>query len=156
MTIDELIDSGINQARTVLIGKPGAELAPAFVIQFKDRAPAVIGTPWSGDREKQIAIFVIRKALKTFEASVVSYLFWSEAWMATEDMKHPLGLMPRDREDRKEVVMINAFTKAGEGKMVTLEIVRDDKAVITDLIRSRDSGDYDRMGGRLHNLFNDD
>ena len=155
MSIDQLIQSGIDQAKAVLVGKKDAELMPTFVIQFKDRAPAIIGAPWSGDDEKAVMTETMRLMLKIYRSSVTSYLFWSEAWMATEDLKHPIGLMPRDRMDRKEVVIINAFDHEG-GKMTTLEIERGPDGVVTGLAKLKDAGDYDKLGGRLYNLLKDD
>jgi hypothetical protein len=155
MSIDELIQSGVDQAKRVLVGRPGASLMPAFVVQFKDRPPAMIGTPWSDDQDKDIAISAMRAMLKLYRDSVTSYLFWSEAWQAYEDKNHPIGLMPRDRMDRKEVVIINAFDKKG-GKMVSLEIMRDDKGVVTDLIANDKESDLTVLSGRLHNLLKDD
>lgn len=155
MNLDEFLQSGVDQARTVLIGKPGAELMPAFVIQFKDAPPTIVGVPWSNDGEKYVATEAMRMLLKAHRARVHSYLFWSEAWMATEDMRHPSGLAPRDREDRKEVVLVNAFNLEG-GRMVTLEIVRGPDGVITDLVKGKEAGDYDKLEGRLYNLLKDD
>jgi hypothetical protein len=154
MTIDELIQSGVDQANSVLVGKPGAELLPAFVLQFNDRPPTIVATPWGGDDDKAIVVEAMRRLLKTYRASVHSYLFWSEAWMAHEDARHPSGLMPRDREDRKEVVIVNAFDKQGRGKLATLEILRDDKGVVIELKRQDDI--YDRLEGQLHNLLQDE
>lgn len=155
MSIDELLQAGIDQAGRVLIGKPGAALMPAFVVQFKDRPPAIIGAPWSDDDDKAIAVSAMRTILKLYRDSVVSYLFWSEAWQAHEDADHPIGLMPRDRMDRKEVVILNAYDHQG-GKMVSLEIMRDDKGVVTDLIENDREKDTTALAGRLHNLLGDD
>ena len=155
MTIDQLIQSGIDQARRVLIGVKDAELLPCFVVQFKDRPPAIVATPWHGDDEKIAATEAMRTMLKVYRHSVHSYMFWSEAWRAHEDMKHPIGLAPRDREDREEVVIINAFDHKG-GKMVSLLIERDDKGVVTDLVKDKHDGDYERFEGRLYNLLKDD
>ena len=153
MNLDEFLQSGIDHARSILIGKPGAELMPAFVVQFKDRPPAIIGAPWADDSEKYATIEAVRLTLKAFRPSVISYLFWSEAWMAHEDTDHPIGLQPRDRMDRQEVVLVNAFNLDG-GKMVTLEIMRDDKGVVTELKSL--GATYEQFEGRLHNLLKDD
>lgn len=139
----------------MLIGQPGVQLTPSFVVQFKDRPSAIITAPWSNEDEKIAVTEAMRIILKRHRENVVSYLFWSEAWMAYEDARHPTGLMPCDREDRKEVVIINAFDLAG-GKHVTLDIVRDDKGVVIDLIKDKDADDRDRFEGRLYNLLEDD
>jgi len=155
MTIDQLLDSGVNQAKHVLIGKPGAELTPAFVVQFKDRPPAMIATPWHGDDEKYATIGAMRMMLKAYRKHVVSYLFWSEAWQAYEDVDHPIGLRPSDRQDRKEVVILNAFDKQG-GKMISLEIMRGPDGVVTNLVANDKADDITAVGGHLHNLLQED
>jgi hypothetical protein len=155
MTIDELIASGVRQANDILVGKPGAELLPTFVIQFKDRPSTMVATPWLNDREKFIATEAMRLMLKLHRANVDSYMFWSEAWQAYEDSKHPIGLMPCDREDRKEVVIINAFNHAS-GKMIALEIMRDDKGVVTSLVNNDKEDDITALSGLLHNLLQDE
>lgn len=155
MNLDELLQSGVDHARTVLVGKPDAELLPAFVIQFKDAPPTIVATPWSNDDDKAVAISAMRALFKIHRARVHSYLFWSEAWMAHENVDHPIGLAPRDREDRKEVVIVNAFNLEG-GKMVTLEIERGPDGVITDLVKGKEAGEYDKLGGPLYNLLKDD
>jgi hypothetical protein len=155
MTIDELLQSGVDQANHLLVGKPGAELLPTFVIQFKDQPPTIITTPWSGDDEKYAVVEAMRLLLKIHRASVVSYLFWSEAWQAYEDPKHPTGLMPRDRQDRKEVVILNAFDKQG-GKMVSLEIMRGPDGAVTSLVANDKAHDITALSGRLHNLLQDE
>ncbi len=154
MSIDQLIESGARQAETVLIGQKDASLIPTFVVQFKDRPSAIIGTPWSGDREKYAVTQAMRGLLKQHRDSVVSYLFWSEAWTATEDIKHPTGLTPSQREDKREVVILSAFDHDG-GKMVTLEIERGHDGVVTGLKRDAPD-DWKVLGGRLHNLLQDD
>ena len=57
--------------------------------------------------------------------------------------------------DRKEVVIVNAFNLEG-GRMITLEIERGPDGVVTDLVKGKDAGDYDQLGGRLYNLLKDD
>jgi hypothetical protein len=155
MTIEELLQSGIDQARRVLIGVKDAELMPTFVVQFKDRPAAIIGAPWANDRDKYATTEAVRLAMKTHRDSVISYLFWSEAWRAHESIDHPIGLAPRDREDREEVVMINAFDKQG-GKMVSLLIERGPDGVVTDLVKDKNEDSYANFEGRLYNLLRDD
>jgi hypothetical protein len=154
MTIDELIQSGVDQARTVLIGQKDAELTPAFVIQFKDGRPtAIVATPWGNDREKHTATTAMWMMFKVYGRAVDSYLFWSEAWRARESIKHPIGLMPRDREDKQEVVILSAYNHDG-GKMRILEIKRGPDGVVTELVAEDDV--YDHLSGRLHNLLADE
>jgi len=150
LTINELLDKAIEHARATLIDKPDAQLIPTWLIQAKDRT-TVVGTPWDGDDEKRIMLFAIRMMLKKEKAQ--SYSFMSEAWMATEGANHPTGLMPRDREDRREVVMVNAYDRLGFGAMRTYEMKRNDKGVVTDLLMDEP---VEGFSGRLANLFKED
>lgn len=149
LTVDELLDHAADHARKVLIGQPDAEMIPTWLIQAKDQT-YVIGTPWRGDRHKELVIFMMRDMLKYRKA--LSYSFISEAWVATEDPKHPIGLMPRDREDRREVVIINAFDRKG-GKMRVYEMKRGPDGRVSDLVLEKT--DMTQLAGRLHNLFKD-
>lgn len=151
LTIDEMLDHALEHARTVLVGQPGAEMIPTWLIQAKDQS-TVVGTPWRNDQEKELCIFALRQMLKRDKAE--SYSFISEAWCASEDVKHPIGLQPRDREDRKEVVIMNAFDRQG-GKMRIYDIQRDGKGVVSDIVAGPDTH-LDRFEGRLYNLFKDE
>ena len=84
LTVDELLDRAIDHARTVLVGKPEAELMPTWLIQEKDQT-TIVGTPWRGDDEKTMIIFAMRMSLRDKRAH--SYSFMSEAWMATESLQ---------------------------------------------------------------------
>ena len=148
MTIDELLDKAIAHSRDILIGKAGAELMPTWLVQLKDRPAMVLATPWDGEDEKSRVIFAIRMLLKNPE--VLSYSFLSEAWIAFEDARHPTGLMPSQREDKREVVIINAFDRQS-GQMRIYEIKRDRKGRVSDLVK--DPEGIDRFEGRLFNLF---
>jgi hypothetical protein len=150
LTINELLDKAIEHARATLIDKPDAQLIPTWLIQAKDRT-TVVGTPWDGDDDKRIMLFAIRMMLKKEKAQ--SYSFMSEAWMATEDLKHPIGLQPREREDRKEAVIMNAFDRDGGGKMRIYDIQRGDNGRVSDLVLQQTEADH--FSGRMFNLFRD-
>jgi hypothetical protein len=149
LTIDELLDHALEHARAVLIDKPDAQLIPTWLIQAKDRT-TIVGTPWNGDDDKDIMLLVIRMMLKKEQAQ--SYSFMSEAWMATEDLNHPIGLQPREREDRKEAIIMNAFDRKG-GKMRIYDIQRGDNGQVNDLVLQQTEADH--FSGRMFNLFRD-
>jgi hypothetical protein len=155
MSIDELLQSGVSHAKHVLIGEEGAQIIPCFIIQFKDRPPAILATPWTNDKEKWATREAVRLSLKHFYDSVDSYMFWTEAWMATENIHHPSGLMPSDREDKREVVVINAFDKQNE-RVCVLEIVRGDDGRVTNLVEDKTATDTTFWSGAMHNLLKDD
>jgi len=152
LTINELLDKAIEHARRVLIGEEGASMIPTWHIQTPEGEPDIIaGTPWGGDDEREFVILAMRRLLRDQKAE--SYSFMSEAWVATEDVKHPIGLMPRDREDRREAVIVNAYDRLGFGAMRTYEMKRNDKGVVTDLVMEEPVKGF---FGRLANLFKED
>ena len=148
LNVDQLLDHAADHARTVLVGKPKAELIPTWILQGKDEI-TFVGTPWGDDVEKELTVIAIRAMLEVRQAQ--SYSFMSEAWKAHESIDHPIGLMPRDRVDRIEVVIVNAFDRQG-GKMRCYEIRRGPDGVVTELVLDP-QGDMDRFEGRLYNLF---
>lgn len=150
LTVDELLDLALTHAKRFLIGEKGAELVPTWMIQGKD-AVLIIGTPFYGDRSKDMIVSAIRQKLKDEQA--ISYSFMSEAWASTEDTRHMTGLRPSQREDRREVVIMNAFDHKG-GKMRIYEIKRNAKAIVADLVL--DSEPTTSLSGRMHNLFDEE
>ncbi len=148
LNVDELLDHAVEHARKVLVGKPKAALMPTWLIQVKDQT-MILGTPWDGDNDKDIVITAMRMLMKLRD--VQSYSFMSEAWKAIESLDHPTGLMPSQREDKVEIVLINACDRNG-AKVRSYEIKRGPDAVITDLVLDK-QGSEDHFSGRLFNLL---
>ena len=148
LNVDELLDSSFKHARETLVGKPEAELLPSWLLQTKNEV-MLVATPWHGDKDKDTVISVMRMMMKLH--GVQSYSFMSEAWKATESLNHPIGLMPRDREDKVEVLIINACDLKG-AKIRFYEIKRGADAVVTDLVLN-EHGEEDRFSGRMFNLL---
>jgi hypothetical protein len=152
LTINELLDAGAAHARQVLVGKKGAEMVPTWHVQTPEGEPDIIvATPWSGDDDKIKITRLMRFMLK--EKKAESYSFMSEAWVATEDPRHPSGLMPREREDKREVVIINAYDRLGFGTMRVYEMKRGPDGIVTELVMDPP---MDGFSGRLANLFRED
>lgn len=153
-SLDELGEFGLAHARSVLIGKKGAQLLPTFHIQFIDRPPVIMATPWRTNREKATVIAAIRALIKELRPRVDSYAFISEAWLAVQRLApRPTDLAPSEREDRKEVVIITAFDRK-TGFLRAYEIKRGPDAAVTELIPEREPAEH--FSGRLMNLFDDD
>lgn len=148
-----MVEGMHDHARAMLIGDEKAMLVPFFHIQFKNRPDSIMATPWNGEREKSIVIRSIKAALKQFRPSVVNYAFVSEAWVAQQNHRPREGdLMPSEREDRREVVIVSAGDH-DRATMKVWEIVRDDKGKPTDLV---EEPMMDCAEGRLFNLLADD
>ena len=149
-----MIEGMHGHARDVLIGKNDGQLVPLFHIQFKDRPDALIPAPWRDERDKSFYIRAIRMSLKELKPSVVNYAMISEAWFAEYNHAPRPGMrMPREREDRKEVVVVSAGDHHG-AKMKVWEIIRDHQARVTDLVEEK--AETDHFEGRLHNLLAED
>ncbi len=135
----------------MLIGKAGAEMVATWLVQFKDPAKptTIIATPWSGEDEKTMAFNVMRMMIR---AEAENYSFMSECWMATEHKGAELNIRPSEREDKREVVMINACDRK-EGKMRMLNMIRGVDGRVTDLVRDPDQPD--RYEGRAANFLLD-
>jgi hypothetical protein len=155
-SLEKLAAFGLEHAKSVLIAKPGAQLIPTFHIQFINRPPVIMAMPWTSERQKMAAIHAVRSAIQHFRPIVDSYSFMSEAWIAVQDTPpRDSDLMPSQREDRKEAVIITCFNK-DTGFMRSFEIKRAPDATVSELVADLNApGKEDRFEGRLYNLFED-
>jgi hypothetical protein len=154
LSLDQLVAHALGHARNMLIGKPNAMLLPIFHIQFKNQPDAIVPMSWRDEAEKSARIRRLRLVMRAFRASIVNYAFLTEAWVASQD--HPFrddDLLPNQREDRKEIVFIQACDGL-DSVVKCWNIVRDDNAVITDLIE--DKKGVGEFSGRMANLLEDE
>lgn len=149
-TLDELTEMALHHAKTCLVGQPGAQMTPCWLIQG-DKRTSIVATPFDGDRSKDFVAFVIRRLLKEENASAYSYV--SEAWMAIEDLKYPIGLAPRERNDRREVVIITVADRK-TSRMRSWEIIRGPDGTVIELKVNPIHGE-EHFAGRFFNLFED-
>jgi hypothetical protein len=134
--LDDMLDLAGRQAQVVLIQYKMPHLVPSWLLIQADGSTEIIGTPWNDDDEKHN--FVVLMKLKMRELGTVAYSLVAEAWQASAP-KHwdtksdlPDKLRPRNRPDRKEVVMALAAT-ATEARYRQWEIKRDWVENITSL-----------------------
>lgn len=151
-----------DMARKRLVEDGDDSLMPMFHIVMVDGEDQILATPWRNDQEKHIAQQMVRERLKDPRAR--AYGFISEAWMAryeTHEMSKgdPPEIMPRDRLDRIEVVIISVSTRA-KRYMKALRMLRggvkqNDGKVIAleqcDEIKSWD--DEGQLRGGMASLF---
>jgi hypothetical protein len=152
MTLEQMIEAAHQHARHVLVGSATAQIEPFFHIQFKSRPDAIIAAPWTDERHKAASLYAVRFMLKVHRHDVVNYFVLSEAWVAAQD--HPPrdgDLMPSEREDKKEVVVVSAGDHEG-ARMKVWEIVRDDRGRVTNLVEPRKLPDH--WEGRMFDLLN--
>jgi hypothetical protein len=155
MDLDELVEKAHQHARTVLVGDPQAQILPSWLIQFKNRPTTLVATPWGEEREKIMIFGVMRMTMRDPRAGVVSYSFMTEGWKSIEYAGRDTGLMPSQREDKIEVVIINACDRE-RGITRMYEMVRGPDGAVTELKPERDFEECPRQeGGRAINLLLD-
>ena len=155
--LDKLVALAVEHAERVLIGIPDASILPSFVLEREDGATAIIATPWSSERDKELTVHALRATMR--ESGVVRYSFICEAWMAVAppgtESKSRLAdhEMPSNRPDRVEVVIISA-SDSKEVRSAMLRIVRGEAGTVVRL--DRDRAEAKHVKGRFADLLNPD
>jgi len=152
-TIDELLAMALDHTEFMLCNEVGAQLFPTWWIQFDDRLGEMIVTPWNSEDEQLLVLEMIREKLKDPHAR--NYAFASEMWVANENAKRPTGLMPSQHPNRREAVLMHAFSRDGKSRVKIYHIKRDGRGVVTTLDENKPAGDG-VFQGRMHNLFADE
>lgn len=136
---DDLFALALAQAERVLIGKPGAEIVPMWLVIYPQGA-LLCPTPFHGEQSKDAVAGAIRNLMRGVGAT--QYSLVTEAWMA----EGKADLPPAKRSDRVEVVMILVADHDGS-TMRSYEIIRDwDSGVVTELKSKGESEDGMAMG----------
>jgi hypothetical protein len=152
MTLDDLLDVAGVHAAGELIGRPGAQLVPMVLVQFKTRPPAIMQLPWRDDREKIVMLAAVRAAMREFRGDVVNYSIVSEAWVITQDhAPRPGDLAPADSDKRREMVFAVAADRQ-DTRLRGWEIVRGPDAVVANLVEDK-AGPPEHMEGRMGELL---
>ena len=100
------------------------QLSQAFFFLDPHGDLAMFPAPWADHDERALYLAVVTKALKMCKAE--RYAFASEVWMATYDSRtSSVELMPSEREDRKEGLMIGVSDKHGKTLLKMFRIERD-------------------------------
>ena len=145
--LDALLELAGKHARRVLVETKQAELVPTFLmIAAKENIFAPVH--WRNERHKAAILNALRAIMK--ESGVTRYSVVSEAWSAVQPMGMPQGPPPRDRADRKEVVIAIAADKL-TAKSRTWDIVRGEGGAIVDL--RLETGGLKDLGGRMADLL---
>lgn len=93
----------------------------------------LIATPWSNDREKDIAVQGLRQMFK--EKGVKRYAFMVEAWMRHAASREDISARVSEHPDRREIVNISAEDRKGNRLMGWYYILRPEhgKATLSPL-----------------------
>jgi len=151
MTLDKMLESAEKWVREMLINRPGVQIPPTFMLITKNECK-VISMPWENFEQRSIALDLMQFMMK--RKNVISYIVATEAWAANEpeDPRKRSGIMPSQRQDKKEIIMIVAVNKT-ENKSIEFDIVRDKDAVVIDLVKNPDL--IKSIGGELLTLLDD-
>jgi hypothetical protein len=149
--LDALLEIAEGHARAVLVAMKEAELMPTFVM-IADGETLFAPTPWRDARDKARYLGAVRALMK--ERGVTRYSMVSEAWTAKQPdgwkPGMPVGALPGDRPDRKEVVIAIAADKTNT-KSRTWDIVRGESGAVVEL-RLDKAGGHD-LSGRMAELL---
>lgn len=104
MSADELL-AALSQFAETSFEDEGV-VAPMFHAVTEDGEQMIYMTPWSDEKSKAMMLQALRKQFS--ERRVVRYGVVSEVWLAGYDgpASAPVAVMPRDRPDRQEAVVI--------------------------------------------------
>jgi len=143
-------DAGCEYGRRKL--EEAGSMASFFLVLDKGQVKA-LPAPWQSQDEKPAYIAAIRRILK--ERKINVYTFVTEAWVATVDPRieaELINVAPRDRSNRKDVLMILSRTRSGN-QMVSMYNVEYSANRKVTLTRAEDmeSGDFNM--GLIGNLF---
>ena len=109
----DLVKLAGQQARVVMVGLQ-QPLMPSWLYVDRQDRMHIVGTPWESNDAKEGAARHVRWIMRKDQA--VAYSLVTEAWTATQPEgwkpDQPIEVAPRDRPDRKEVVI--AFATDGE------------------------------------------
>lgn len=132
--LELLTQTGYASARDWLVGTKD-ELPATFTLLKPEGGLDVLVCPWPDDKAKREMIFKV--CVTALKEGALGYSFVSEMWFAQAklegpDAPPPIGLMPRDRPDRREAVIVLAGNGT-ERKFSAWEIIRDTDGACTSL-----------------------
>lgn len=131
--LDKLLDLAGHHAHAVMLGLKQS-LLPAWLLLDGHGQSIIIGTPWENDEQKARAVARMRREMQ--KRHTVAYSFLCEAWAATQPkewkLDDPILVRPKDRPDRREVVVALACTR-DQTRMRQWAIVRDYNEQVTQL-----------------------
>lgn len=133
--VDTLIDLAAKQAHTILVGSK-QQLMATFVLATP-KGICILGTPWQNDSEKEQMVAAVAHQVK--ERKAYAYSFLTEAWSAIAPPDwHGKGNLaevdrPRNRADRREVVVAMAVDRYGARRLVRWWLDRDPFGVCSGL-----------------------
>ncbi len=148
--LQEEAKKALDEACAWFCAEPGRQVPCQFVLHKGANEPLHLELGWADGEEKSFKLGVLKHLMQ--KTGVEWYLHISEAWVAhVNGDNDPLRkVMPRDREDRGEVIHVSA-NDALESVVMSAEIVRHaDGSVSTKPYTVMDGCSY---GGRMVELL---
>jgi hypothetical protein len=151
-TSEDMVNHMVHSAIT-LFNHAGGELQPMWVLYAENGEVIPVVTRWENDNDKVAAVEFIKKLIK--ERNVIRFGFMSEVWVAYEDKDEPSGIMPSERPDRKEAIMVIVEDHDGFAEFGSMEITRDSDGspVLGQYEKKAGPGVDGVITGRFFNLF---
>jgi hypothetical protein len=122
MELTEIMNRSMEMARSIVTS--GKEVLPYFVYETDRGEIGYVPTPWANEEHKVNLLKVIR--LLFLVEDVQRYVMCSETWVATvNSMDDPLmKVAPRDRSDRKEMILVLGVERDRPNRTMLAEIER--------------------------------
>lgn len=139
--------------------KDGEIGTPIWFLENNNNDLILVATPFENNHTKDMAVLAVKEVIK--EHNVVRYLFITETWFVSENIKdkpktpwkQPLEtIIPSKHPDRKEAVVVTGEDReTGENLMILLEIDRSgDKPILKE---NDMSAEMSVNSGRFTNMF---
>jgi hypothetical protein len=146
--LEGMLDLAENHVRNVLLDMKAEQLMPVFLMIDRDDDVMIAPAPWDGEEEKAQALKMVRATMKV--AGVKRYSIVAEAWTAEQPVGwkkgDPVGPMPEDRPDRKEVVWALAADHK-QHRVRVWNIVRGEAGTIVRLDQDKKVKEMPGIGG---------
>jgi hypothetical protein len=152
--LEAMLEMAGKHAHNMLLGHKVDQLVPVFLMIDGDDDVMLAPVPWNDDNDKKRGLKIARATMKL--AGIVRYSIVSEAWTANQPIGWkkgmPVGPLPADRPDRKEVVWALAADKQ-QHRVRVWNIVRGEAGTVVRLDHDRQVEHLPGMGGRMAELL---
>ena len=111
-----------------MVFRDKGSVAPMWICEQANGERFVVGSPWSSDNEKDLAVEALRVLFQ--QQQVVRYVNMVEAWTVER-----VGKVPPERPslhpDRREIIAFMAESAEGESEMAVFYILRPEHGPAT-------------------------
>jgi len=122
-----------------------------FFLASSEEATFLVPGDWANEKEKVAIVTEIKRFFQ--EEGVTRYVMVSEAWTVTVSRHEQLKVMPRDREDREEIVLVALVAADRAPRIKCWEIDRPFTGEAPSLKPMEEPGHGGWIEGRMLNLI---